>query len=231
MSDNYEIFSLEKHKKYSVQISGKYSYASHLHMVSIVPSEIAKVALNFPISFIKSKNEGYHMVAILGLQAGSNVFIDDDHFDTVYVPQNISKYPFSLAKNAEGDIVIAINSDELNDLGEGVALVADDGQPSAYMLEKKKQLKHLAEQEVIGNQFIEKLSELGLLVEQNFKFDLGDGDKKQISGLFSVDRDLLNTLSDEELLELQKSGMLEAIYSQLISLGQFQRLIDKSRIG
>lgn len=171
------------------------------------------------------------MVAILGLQAGSNVFIDDDHFDTVYVPQNISKYPFSLAKNAEGDIVIAINSDELNDLGEGVALVADDGQPSAYMLEKQKQLKHLAEQEVIGNQFIEKLSELGLLVEQNFKFDLGDGDKKQISGLFSVDRDLLNTLSDEELLELQKSGMLEAIYSQLISLGQFQRLIDKSRIG
>ncbi|MBE0379554.1 hypothetical protein PPRY_a3388 [Pseudoalteromonas prydzensis ACAM 620] len=200
-------------------------------MVSIVPSEIAKVALNFPISFIKSKNDSYHMVAILGLQAGSNVFIDDDHFDTVYVPQNISKYPFSLAKNAEGDIVIAINSDELNDLGEGVALVADNGQPSAYMLEKQKQLKHLAEQEVIGNQFIEKLSELGLLVEQNFKFDLGDGDKKQISGLFSVDRDLLNTLSDEELLELQKSGMLEAIYSQLISLGQFQRLIDKSRIG
>ncbi|MGO2131222.1 MAG: SapC family protein [Pseudoalteromonas prydzensis] len=71
----------------------------------------------------------------------------------------------------------------------------------------------------------------GDTLEQNFKFDLGDGDKKQISGLFSVDRDLLNTLSDEELLELQKSGMLEAIYSQLISLGQFQRLIDKSRIG
>ena len=46
-----------------------------------------------------------------------------------------------------------------------------------------------------------------------------------------MDRDLLNTLSDEELRELQKSGMLEAIYSQLISLGQFQRLIDKSRIG
>ncbi|MGP5155964.1 MULTISPECIES: SapC family protein [Pseudoalteromonas] len=79
--------------------------------------------------------------------------------------------------------------------------------------------------------FGDTLGELGLLVEQNFKFDLGDGDKKQISGLFSVDRDLLNTLSDEELLELQKSGMLEAIYSQLISLGQFQRLIDKSRIG
>jgi len=34
--------------------------------------------------------------------------------------------------------------------------------------------------------------------------------------------------SDESLLLLQKNGMLEAIYSHLISLGQFQRLIDKS---
>ncbi|TMN66308.1 SapC protein [Pseudoalteromonas sp. S1727] len=228
MSENYEIFSLEKHKKYSVKISEEYSHASHLHMVSIVPSEIAKVALNFPISFIKSKTDSYHMVAILGLQAGSNVFIDDGHFETVYVPQNISKYPFSLAKNAEGDIVIAINSDELNDLGEGVALVAGDGQPSAYMIEKQKQLKHLAEQEVICNQFIETLNELGLLIEQRFKFDLGDGNKQQISGLFSVDRELLNALSDDDLLSLQKNGMLEAIYSHLISLGQFQRLIDKS---
>ncbi|MDP2635369.1 MAG: SapC family protein [Pseudoalteromonas sp.] len=228
MSENYEIFSLEKHKEYFVQISGEYSYASHLHMVSIVPSEIAKVALNFPISFIKSKNDSYHMVAILGLQAGSNVFINDGHFDTVYVPQNIAKYPFALAKNTHDDVVMAVNPDVLNTQGIGTALVTSEGQPSEYTISKQKQLLDLAEQELLSSQFIEKLNELGLLTEQSFKFDLGDGEKKQISGLFSVDRDLLNTISDEDMLLMQKNGMLEAIYSQLISLGQFQRLIDKS---
>lgn len=228
MSDNYEIFSLEKHKDYYVSINEKYSHASRLHMVSIVPSEIAKVALNFPVSFVKSKQGSYQMVAILGLQAGSNVFIENGHFDTVYVPQNIAKFPFSLAKNTQGDVVMAVNPDALNTKGIGTALVSNDGQPSEYIISKRKQLMSLAEQEAFSSQFIEKLNELGLFTEQSFKFDLGDGEKKQISGFFSVDRDLLNTLDDESLLLLQKNGMLKAIYSHLISLGQFQRLIDKS---
>lgn len=228
MSDNYEIFSLEKHKNYNVSINEEYSHASQLHMISILPNEMAKVALNFPISFVKSEQAGYQMVAILGLQAGSNVFIDNGHFDTVYVPQNISKYPFALAKNNQGDVVMAVKPDELNTQKEGHALVTEDGKPSDYLISKQKQLLNLAEQEELCNQFIEKLNELGLLTEQSVKFDLGDGEKKQVSGLFSVDRELLKTLGDEDLLLLQSNGMLEAIYSHLISLGQFQRLIDKS---
>ncbi|WP_394191563.1 SapC family protein [Pseudoalteromonas atlantica] len=228
MSDDYEVFSLEKHKEYYVEPNDKFSHASKLHMVSILPSEIAKVALNFPISFVKKQQGGYQMVAILGLHTGSNVFIDNGHFDSVYIPQNISKYPFALANNEAGDIVMAIRTDALNVQGQGNALVNADGKPSDYLISKQKQLQSLAEQEVVSEQFVERLSELGLLTEQGFKFDLGDGNRKQISGLFSVDRDLLNTLSDEDMLLMQKNGMLEAIYSHLISLGQFQRLIDKS---
>ena len=123
---------------------------------------------------------------------------------------------------------MAIRTDALNVQGQGNALVNADGKPSDYIISKQKQLQSLAEQEVVSEQFVERLSELGLLTEQGFKFDLGDGNRKQISGLFSVDRDLLNTLSDEDMLLMQKNGMLEAIYSHLISLGQFQRLIDKS---
>jgi hypothetical protein len=230
MSEVYEIFSVDQHQSYHIDIDIYYPHIASQHVINVIPSELAKVALNFPICFMKSSNneERFLMVAVLGLEAGKNVFMKKGKFDSIYIPQHISKYPFSLAKGENGDVMMAVNSSALNDEQEGIALFNANGEPSDYLRSKQAQLKNIAEQEAMSEHFLNKLRELGLLAEFPFKYDLGDGNKKQILGLYAVDRDLLKSLGDDDLLMLQKNGMLEAIYAHLMSLGQFQRLINLS---
>ncbi|MBB1506812.1 MAG: hypothetical protein ACJAVX_002188 [Pseudoalteromonas rhizosphaerae] len=229
MSDKFEVFNVEKHKGQYVKVDANFSHIKDQHVVPITPIEIAKVALNFPVCFMKSSDENpFKMVAILGLESGRNVFYNDGHFKAMYVPQHVKKHPFTLAKTPEGQVFLAVETAALNTEKNGEALFDNVGEPSDYLIYKQVELKELARQEELSTQFTSRLVELGLLTECSFKFDLGDGQKKQISGLYSVDRDLLKSLDDESLLSLQKQGMLEAIYSHLVSLGQFQRVIDLS---
>lgn len=229
MSDNFELFNIEKHNKSFVQFDNDLPHLASQHVVVITPKEIAKAALNFPICFMKTQENGaFQMVAIMGLEAGSNAFYQDGKFNSIYMPFHIAKYPFALAKVSAEQVMMAIDSQVLNEDGEGEALFNEQGEPTEYLSNKKELLQELSHQEELTKAFIGKLQELGLLTEFSLKFDLGDGDKKQLSGLYSVDRELLQSLDSETLSELQKQGMLEAIYAHLISLGQFQRVIDLS---
>ncbi len=47
-------------------------------------------------------------------------------------------------------------------------------------------------------------------------------------GIYIVDEKKLNSLSDEQLLDLIKRGLMPAIYAHLMSLQQVQRLGERA---
>ena len=51
----------------------------------------------------------------------------------------------------------------------------------------------------------------------------------QISGLFQIQGEKLNKLSDEELLKLTKTGTLHLIYNHLDSSSNFENLITMNK--
>ncbi|MBR8842822.1 MULTISPECIES: SapC family protein [Pseudoalteromonas] len=229
MSEKYEIIDAGKHKKFYAKLDTDLLHSKERHLVVITPSEVAKAALNFPICFIKSGGDAkFQMIAILGLETGKNAFYRGNRFESPYIPQHLVKYPFVLAKTSDEKTYLAIHASALNSSGIGEPLFQDSGELSDFLKLRHSQLEELYRQDELSFQFVNRLSELGLLTEFSFKFDLGDGEKKEIGGLYSVDRELLNSLDDESLLSLQKSGMLEAVHAHLLSLGQLQRVIDLS---
>ena len=114
----------------------------------------------------------------------------------------------------------------LNTEGLGEKLFDDNGEASAFLTAKQSMLQAIAAQEELAEQLVTTLTDLGLLVEFDFKYDLGNGQKKRIPGLYSVDKALLKSLDDETKLSLVNNGLLEVIYSHLLSLGQFQRVVS-----
>jgi hypothetical protein len=74
--------------------------------------------------------------------------------------------------------------------------------------------------------FIAFLVENDLLQPAQVKLSLGKEGDKKLNGLYKVDEEALNELSDEEVLTLYKRKYFPAIYAHLASLSQFNRLLQ-----
>jgi len=71
--------------------------------------------------------------------------------------------------------------------------------------------------------FTKYLADKELLVAQTLTVEI-KGEKKDINGIYLVDEKKLNSLGDEEFLDLRKRGYLAPIYSFLTSTHQVARL-------
>ncbi len=74
--------------------------------------------------------------------------------------------------------------------------------------------------------FISFLVENDLLHAAEVKLQLGKEGDKQLNGLYKVDEEALNELSDEEVLTIYRHKYFPAIYAHLASLSQFNRLLQ-----
>ncbi|MDA0690151.1 MAG: SapC family protein, partial [Proteobacteria bacterium] len=54
-----------------------------------------------------------------------------------------------------------------------------------------------------------------------------DGQRYNIEGIYTVDEEKFNALSDEDFLELRRQGLIPLIYAHLSSLQQLRRISAK----
>ena len=88
-------------------------------------------------------------------------------------------------------------------------------------------LAQLIQGEKQTKEFIQKLLMQELLVPLSLDITFEDGHKSLIKGLYSVDEDKLAELESAVLIDLHNRGWLQAIHTQLASLGQIYALIDR----
>jgi hypothetical protein len=97
------------------------------------------------------------------------------------------------------------------------------------MLEKAVQLiqdYHVQMQHT--NSFTSRLAESGVLQEMQAEFGTRDGSRKcRLTGLFVVNEEKLLALDDAKVLDFFRKGGFAWIYSHLISLSNFPRILDK----
>ena len=106
---------------------------------------------------------------------------------------------------------------------DGDLLFDDEGNETEYLTKRKSALGHYFESSHVTKAFIKQLSDKSLLSQQNLSLEL-NGEKIAINGVYLVDEKALNSLADEDFLELRKKGYLGPIYNHLSSLHQLSRL-------
>jgi hypothetical protein len=201
-----------------------------LNMVPVVLSEFANLVVQFPILFSKSTETGQFVcVALMGLEKGHNLFWRNNQFDSIYLPLNITRQPFfaGQADNHTDEHVIVIDLDNPAIAKKGEALFSTEGKATPYLKQMQSQLYLLAEGQYETSTFIEKIIEFDLLVSLKLDITYENGHKHTVNGLYSIDEEKLSELLDEQLLDLQHSGYMRLIHTQLASLGQIYALIDK----
>lgn len=219
-----------KHKNLRINVDSNYSHVSHQNMTPLLASEFLAASTNFPIVFVKQQDTGkFKSVALLGLEADENLIFANNKVHSNYIPVNIRRYPFAAGGKAadESEMILCIdeNSTLLSE-SEGADIFDENGKPSKSTQQITTLLTDMLAKDAATEIFISFLVENDLLHATEVKLQLGKEGDKQLNGLYKVDEEALNELSDEEVLTIYRHKYFPAIYAHLASLSQFNRLLQ-----
>jgi len=227
MTSAIRTLSYENHNQIKIIDSNDYQHAKDQQVVPLIVHEFARASSEMPIVFVKNAETGeFQAVALLGLSQNENLFYSEDKWLSPYLPALITHHPFALmpSQNDENQLQMVLKEDShLVSKTDGEVLFDDDGNETEYLTKRKNALGHYFESSHVTKAFTKQLSDKSLLSQQNLSLDL-NGEKIAINGVYLVDEKALNSLSDEDFLELRKKGYLAPIYSHLSSLHQLSRL-------
>jgi hypothetical protein len=217
----------ERHAGKKVRASEDFRFASKFHLAYVTVHEFARAAAIYPLVFLEDKdNDQFRPVALMGLDAGENLFVDSQgQWAGSYIPAIIRRYPFALTKAAEADRFI-VCVDEASDLlsdTEGAPLFDDQGNATQVIENVKRYLSELQQMDTMTLEFSRFLVQNNLLTPLNVRVNAAN-QVRNITGCYVINEDRLNNFNDTKFNEIRQKGYLAAIYAHLISLSQIERL-------
>jgi len=210
-------------------------FAQRGNAVPISHTEFQLVAREYPIVFTSGDGgKSFAAVAVLGIAAGENLFFDGSSWaPRVYVPAYARRYPFCMARVNVDQVeqknrLICVEKSALDEAGE--ALFDAAGKPSERWASLERLLSEYEADLERSREMCALLADYGLLepftMQATLNKDKGGG-ALQLSGMQRVAEKNLENLNAAQLKNLMRKGILARIYMHLLSLENFQRLLER----
>ncbi|PCH95419.1 MAG: peptidase [Gammaproteobacteria bacterium] len=203
-----------------------------LHLVPAVLSEFTNMVVQYPLVITKSADSGqFVFAAMLGFEAGENLFWRDEQWQGLYLPLQIRRQPFFVSNtensNNKGDYVVYFDSDSPTiSTEDGQALFDEQGNESDYFQQAKSCLAQLLRGEADNSRLIAHLQKMELLQVMKMEITFANQQTATLNGLYTIDQEKLASLSAENISILHKEELLQTVYTLITSLGQMHQLID-----
>ncbi|WP_020209055.1 SapC family protein [Gilvimarinus chinensis] len=232
--ENIQPVTSDKHRTVAVKVTS-HDFASELTSVPLLATEIPFASAEYPVIFSAPNAEGEHTpLAIVGVQQGENLMLNaEDAFDARYIPAFIRRYPFVFAGDKDNqNLTLCIDEDSkalVRDGSEGERLFDDNGEQTEFLKEILKFLQDYQYRAEMTKAFCRKLKELDLLepMQANIEFRNKADSNMSIKGFYTVKREKLKALTDEQVADLFKRDGLELIYAHLNSLSNLNDLVER----
>ena len=206
-------------------------FSGKTNSVLLAGIEFPEACKHFPIVFAKVAGQQVLPMALLGFRNLENLFVDaGGRWKGEYVPAYIRRYPFVLARTGDGKKFTVCIDETYPGFGadEGQPLFNASGEPTEYLKSVLAFLQDYQAQLERTDSFLKTLRKFDLLMDVAANVKLSGGKRYSMAGLMMVDERKLQALPDEKILRLFRSGELAWIYSHLISISNFRRLLNKA---
>jgi hypothetical protein len=227
-----EPLNATQHGNMKVRTLLRMAQVGETHAIPVTVDEFTLVQRHYPIVF--SIGDNPIPIALMGLNEGVNVFLDDDGrpLDTnIYIPAYVRRYPFLLARlrpdSDELSLCFDPTANAVGDFEEGQPLF-DGDQPG----EATKAILQFCEQfEAAGQRtaaFMEELTKADLLMDGEVAIQPEGFQQPFIyRGFRMVDEEKLRNLRGDELRKMNQSGILPLLYAHLFSLTEMRTIFGK----
>lgn len=225
----------EQHAGLGVKkIDQPFGFLRTAHAVPVTVTEFGMTAASYPIIFV---GEDYTPVAVMGVRQGENLYVtaDGQIEPDSYVPAFVRRYPFVFANDNQGDrLLLCIDRDAPMVTNQPEVPLFENGQPSPFTQNAIEFCQEFERQRRSTSEFAAIVKGMGLFEQKSVAFQPRDtagnatGEQQKIADYWAVDENKLNDLSEEQFKELRANGALGAIYAHMISLLNWQRVINRA---
>lgn len=214
------------HAKYQTRAAQSALYFAGQHAIPLTTDEFIHAQRSCPIVF--SAGENPVPLALMGLNEGVNVFIDDEGKarNPFYVPAYVRRYPFMLARLTPSAQELSLCFDPTSELvgefkkGEGNPLFEDD-KPTQNLNDILKFCEdfEMAAQRTAA--LMTELAALDLLMDGEVSIQPQGSEQPFIyRGFQMVSEEKLRDLHGDQLRKLNQNGILPLIFAHIFSLSQ-----------
>ena len=198
-------------------------------------SEFADASLTFPILFVRAAPDALGKdtvapVAVFGLKPGENLFATEDgKWDANYVPAMLRAYPFTMARIEGSDrwAMVFDNTWEGMSRTEGLPLFNEKGEATELLNGVHKFVQDLETDLERTRQACAALLEMKLLKPMRFDATLANGEQLSVDGFMTADEEAIGKLSDAQIAQMYRNGLLGLIQIHITSLNNMRRLLDR----
>lgn len=229
---NPQPLSLEAHKSFGVKpVAKPFEFMADQHFLPMTAPEFGAAAASFPIIFA---GENRLPLAVMGIRQNENLFVTDGQYNQdFYMPAFARRFPFVLAADQANDrFVVCVDTDaECVTDKKPTQSFFDKDETSAFTKEAFQFLQNYERDRQATSVMIEDFKKADLFEqkEMNFRGQNPDGSEapvQKIADYFAISEERLKNLPAETLKEYSDRGYLAVAYAHLVSLGNWQRLVN-----
>lgn len=204
-----------------------FGFSKDSHAVLLNGSEFEAAARHFPIVFTPAPAPA--ALAVLGVRRQKNLFVDaaGEWRLGAYIPAYVRRYPFIFHESPDKQhytLCIDETSDALED-GQDRPLFVD-GKPSETVNGALQFCAAFQRDYLSTRDFVERLSDRGLLIPNEAEIKLNSGEKLTVTGFHIIDRDRFAALPDSVYLEWRRKGWLPWVFAHFVAHGNWAALVD-----
>lgn len=233
-----EILTFKAHGSLKLKTEFDESYDDVGALVRVIAEELPQLSVECPVFITKNSHSGqFELSALLGFKAKENLLIQNKKWQGSYVPLDIRRQPFQACAVGTENLFSVNDVNNLSDLRlginagsnrlsehEGVSLFNVDGSLSDYVKNIFKLLEVLIKGTKLTSAFLERLSELNLIVPAQIAFENENNDSVNLEGLYGISSQGLSNLNDDLILDFYKKGYIQACHAIMHSIGNLEKL-------
>ncbi len=196
-------------------------------------TEFPIASRDYPLVYISSdQGKTFMPMLVLGLEAQQNLFVTAENAwdPSVYLPAYVRRYPFCMTRvlvdgKEAPERVACVEKRAINDRGE--KLFDDKGKPLPDWEQRQKLLFEYEADLARTDEMCKLLAQYQLLEPFTMQAVPNQGEPLQLTGMYRIAEPKLSELEGSVLKELVQKGVLGRIYTHLLSLDNFQRLLGR----
>lgn len=221
-----------KHHDLRVRTGHSAAFGDAVNLALVFPTEFVFVQREYPILFQKDEGGSFQAVALLGLDRGENLFLDEQGWQARYVPAVQQRGPFlvGLHRDEAGDQaaepMVHVNLDHPRiSRSEGEPLFLKHGGHSPYLQQVTRVLQLIVQGADLARPMFEAFAAEGLLESMEVKVSIDERTQYALPDFFTIDAERLASLDGAALKRLHDPGYLNLAHMVVNSLGNIEWLI------
>lgn len=222
------------HKDLRVRTGYSAEFGDNVNLAPIFPTEFAFAQREYPILFRKGANGNLEAVALLGLDKGENLFLDNDGWNARYVPAIQRRGPFLIGVHPRQDLssekhemMVHVDLDHPRiSRTEGAPVFLRHGGNSPYLERAVRMLQMIAHGAEFADPMFSAFLEAGLIDETELEVKLNERTQYTLPGFLTINQERLAELDGQTLERMNQAGYLQLAMLVVTSLGNMNWLVE-----